>query len=230
MNAFPECPASVPVFAWSSNLWQNRVPHSGTAGIPGIPRRLLFCVSRVKFFCLDSRADFAVRPPCSRTKMRAEERGGTGTIAWNGLPEKSKDQMLSIDLSVIVIFVIVWILVLVLTKVYFKPLRRVMGEREDKVQDDQAAARMALEKYDQALEKIEEDMKKAKIEAREAREKFVEDAQKEKEHMIEEVSRECRAQVADARKELEERVQRLKEELEPKNQDLADRIAKRLLN
>lgn len=138
--------------------------------------------------------------------------------------------MLSIDLSVIVIFVILWILVLVLTKVYFKPLRRVMGEREDKIQKDLSAARGTMEKYDSALEKIEEDIKMAKIAAREAREKFVGEAQKEKENMIEEVSRECRAQVADARKELDEKVRSLKAELEPKSQDLADRIAKRLLN
>lgn len=159
-----------------------------------------------------------------------KEKGRNRLAVWNEIPVKSQDHMLSIDLSVIVIFVIVWILVLVLTKVYFKPLRRVIGEREDKIQNDQDAARMALEKYDLALEKIEEDMKKAKIEAREEREKFAGEAQKEKENMIEEVSRECRAQVADARKDLEKKVQHLKEELEPRNQDLADRIAKRLLN
>ncbi len=138
--------------------------------------------------------------------------------------------MLSIDLSVLVIFAIVWILVLVLTKVYFKPLRRVMGERDEKVQQDQSVTQQALEKYDDALEKIEKDMKEAKMTAREIRDKYAAEAQKEKESLLDEVSRECREQVANARKELDEKVERLKQELEPKSQDLAGRITKRILN
>jgi F-type H+-transporting ATPase subunit b len=138
--------------------------------------------------------------------------------------------MLSIDISVIVIFAIVWILVLVLTKVYFKPVGRVMKEREDRLQQDRGSAQEALEKYDSILEKIEEDMMTAKSKTREIREKFNREAQREKEKIIEEVSLECRAQVDRARKELEERVDQLKKELEPSNQELAEKIAKRLLN
>jgi F-type H+-transporting ATPase subunit b len=138
--------------------------------------------------------------------------------------------MLSIDYSVLVIFAIVWILVLVLTKVYFKPLRRVMRERDDKIQQDLDDTQKALERYDNALGKIEGDLKAAKSAAREIREKFAGEAQKEKEVMIEEVSQECRTQVANARKELDEKAEHLKEELEPKGQDLANRIAKRILN
>ena len=138
--------------------------------------------------------------------------------------------MLSIDYSVIVIFVIVWILVLVLKKVYFKPVSRIMRERDDMLQQDQSSAQDALEKYDNVMEKIEGNMKAAKTKARETREKFDREAQKEKEKMIEEVSQECRTQVDKARKELDEKVERLKKELEPRNQDLAERITKRLQN
>jgi F-type H+-transporting ATPase subunit b len=138
--------------------------------------------------------------------------------------------MLSIDISVIAIFTIVWILVLVLTKVYFKPVSRVMKERDDRLQQDRGSAQEALEKYDSILAKIEEDLKAAKSETREIREKFDREAQKEKEKMIEEVSLECRAQVDRARKELEKKVAQLKKELEPSSQELAEKIAKRLLN
>jgi F-type H+-transporting ATPase subunit b len=138
--------------------------------------------------------------------------------------------MLSIDYSVIVIIVIVWILVLVLTKVYFKPMSRVMRERDDMIQQDQTSAQEALEKYGSVLEKIEENIKAAKTKARDTREKFDREAQKEKGNMIEEVAQECRAQVNIARKEIDEKVESLKKELEPESQDFAKRIAKRLLN
>lgn len=138
--------------------------------------------------------------------------------------------MLSIDLSVIVIFVIVWILVLVLSKVYFAPMRRIMRRRDDQIQQDQGAAQKALEKYTETLQKIEEDIAAAKISAREIREDWVREAQREKESMIEEVSQECRQQVRKAHLELDDKVERLKKELEPRSQEFAEKITKRLLN
>lgn len=138
--------------------------------------------------------------------------------------------MLSIDLSVVVILVIVWILVLVLSKVYFKPFRRVMRQRDAQIQQDQDAAQEALDKYAKTLERIEEDINAAKASAREIHEEWVRKAQREKESMIEEVSQKCREQVQKAHRELDERVENLKKELEPRSQDLADRITKKLLN
>jgi F-type H+-transporting ATPase subunit b len=141
-----------------------------------------------------------------------------------------KVKMLSIDLSVIVIFVIVWVLVFVLSRVYFKPVRRIMNQRDGQIQQDRTAAQEALDKYTKTLEKIEEDIKAAKTSAREIRENWAQEAQKEKESMIDEVSRECRSQVRKANQELNENVERLKKELEPRGKEFAERIAKRLLN
>ena len=138
--------------------------------------------------------------------------------------------MLSIDFSVIVIFVIVWVLVLALSRVYFKPVRRVMNQRDSQIQQDQAAAQEALDKYAKTLEKIEEDIKDAKTSAREIQEKWAREAQNEKESIIDEVSRECRSQVQKAHQELNENVERLKKEMEPRGDEFAERIAKRLLN
>jgi F-type H+-transporting ATPase subunit b len=138
--------------------------------------------------------------------------------------------MLSIDLSVIVIFVIVWILVLVLSKVYFKPLLRVMGKRDNQIQQDQDAAQKALDEYAATLEKIQEDINAAKTSARQTREEWAREAQREKERMIEEVSQECRQQIQKAHCELDEKVELLKKELEPRSQDLAERIAEKFLN
>ena len=138
--------------------------------------------------------------------------------------------MLSIDLSVIVIFVIVWGLVIVLTRVYFKPVGRVMKKRDGRIKQDQDATQEALDKNSKTLEKIEHDLKAAKASAREIREKWEREAQREKERLIDEVSQECRSQVQKAQEELNQNVERLKKDLEPKSQDLADRIEKRLLN
>jgi F0F1-type ATP synthase membrane subunit b/b' len=105
-----------------------------------------------------------------------------------------------------------------------------MKEREKRLQKDRNSAQGAVEKYENALEKIEADMKAVKMKTRDIREKFERDAQKEREKIVEEVSRECRVHVEQARKELNEKVERIKKEMEPRNQDLAEKITKRLLN
>lgn len=138
--------------------------------------------------------------------------------------------MLSIDISLVVIFAIVWILVVVLSKVYFNPLRRVMSQRDGQIQQDQDAARDALDKYARVIQRIEEEISAAKATARETREEWASEAQKEKENMIEEVSRDCRLQVQKAHREMDERIRHLKKELGPQSHDLAEKIAKRLLS
>lgn len=138
--------------------------------------------------------------------------------------------MLSIDISLVVIFAIVWILVVVLSKVYFNPLRRVMSQRDGQIQQDQDAARDALDKYARVIQRIEEEISAAKATARETREEWAREAQKEKENMIEEVSQDCRQQVQKAHREMDERIRHLKKELAPQSHDLAEKIAKRLLS
>jgi F-type H+-transporting ATPase subunit b len=138
--------------------------------------------------------------------------------------------MLSIDIGLVVIFVIVWILVFVLNKVYFRPVRHIMRKRDSGVQQDQSAAQEALEKYEKNLARIEEELRSAKLTGRDTREKFEREAQSEKEKILAEVSRECRAQVEKAKKELSEKVDQLKKELEPQGRDLAEKIEKRLLH
>lgn len=138
--------------------------------------------------------------------------------------------MLSVDVGLVVIFVIVWILVFVLNKVYFRPVRRIMGKRDSGVEQDQSAAQEALEKYEKNLARIEKELRSAKLTGRDTREKFEREAQREKEKILAEVSRECRAQVEEAKKELSEKVDLLKKELEPQGRDLAEKIEKRLLH
>jgi F-type H+-transporting ATPase subunit b len=138
--------------------------------------------------------------------------------------------MLSIDVSLIVIFVIVWLLVGVLSKVYYNPVRKIMSKRDTEIEQNKRATQEALDKTEIALQKIEEDMKSAKAAARSIREKLEKDALKEKERMLQEISQEYRSQVEKAKKELQEQTKSLKKELEPQSEQLAERIEKKILH
>ncbi|MDH4196672.1 MAG: ATP synthase F0 subunit B [Candidatus Aminicenantes bacterium] len=138
--------------------------------------------------------------------------------------------MLSIDASLIVVFVLVWILVLVLSRVFFKPVIRVMRERETRIAKDKDETRQALEAYAEDLRRIEEGLKEARLEAARIRESAAEGSQREKARLLQEVNAERRAQVDKARAELQAEVERLKKELEARTDDLAGEVERRLLN
>lgn len=138
--------------------------------------------------------------------------------------------MLEIDASVFVIFAVVWILVFILTKIFFKPLQKVMRKRESWIKDGEKIFQKSTETYEQASEEIEEKLKSARARALKIKEKFDREALKEREQMLAEISAETRNQVDEAKKQLEEQVKILKKELESRTEQLAENIEKRLLN
>lgn len=138
--------------------------------------------------------------------------------------------MLSIDASLIVIFILVWILVLVLSRVFFKPVAKAMRERETRLAKDKDETRRALEAYAEDLKRIEDELREARLEAARRRESAAEGSTREKARLLQKVNAERRAQVEKARAELQAEVERLKKELEAGTDDLAGEVERRLLN
>lgn len=138
--------------------------------------------------------------------------------------------MLSIDVSAIIIFVIVWALVLILGRIFFKPVSRILDERAGRIARDQSAASEALEAYDRDLRRIEESLKEARAAADGIREKAEIEALKEKSRLIREVQAEGRAEVEKAKEELVRQIEALKAELEAAAGEFAEKIEKRIMN
>lgn len=137
--------------------------------------------------------------------------------------------MLSIDASVIVIFLLVWILLFVLTKIFFNPLRKVMRERDKKILENRQSAEKAFEKYELSIREIEEGLKNARTASYTTRDQFEKDALKEKERLVAEVTKEVRAQVDEAKTEMDDRIAKLKKDLDQISQTLAVDIEKKIL-
>lgn len=137
--------------------------------------------------------------------------------------------MLSIDVSLIVVFFIVWILVAVLTRAFFNPLRKVMDEREAKIERNRKNAEKTLQTFEQESLQVEEKLKEARAKAQALREKLQQEGFREKEKILEETNRDCRSQVEAAKKTLEKKISSMKRKLESQSESLAERIEKRLL-
>lgn len=138
--------------------------------------------------------------------------------------------MLSINATVFITFALVWILVLVLSRVFFKPVRRILDERASRIEKAKEETEKTLAAYEQDLRQIEEGLKEARAAAAGIREQAELEALKEKSRLLQEIQVECRAQVDKAKAELEQQVEALKKELDATTGELSEDIERRILN
>ena len=137
--------------------------------------------------------------------------------------------MLSIDLSLIVVFLVVWILLAVLTRIFFNPLRKIMRSRQDQLDQDKRAAETALESFEEESLRVEEKLREAKAMAQTLIDELMKEGQRHREGLVEKTNTDCRSQIEAAKDQLSQQVKILKSDLEVQSQNLADRIEKRLL-
>jgi len=130
----------------------------------------------------------------------------------------------------IVIFLIVWILVLVLTRVFFKPVLRILDERSERIAREKAAAAAALGSYESDLRRVEEGLKEARAAADAIRSTAETEALKEKSRLVREVQAEGRAEIEKAKQELLREMEMLKKELDARTAEIAESIEKRILD
>lgn len=138
--------------------------------------------------------------------------------------------MLDLDISLFVIFAIVWILLFVLKKIFFNPLQKVRAEREALINQNKKTAAKSQENYEHTLSEIEEQMKKARMDAMASRNTLEKEAQKKREELIADVSKESKKMVEKGKADLEEQMKVLFREMETKSEILAENIEKRLLH
>jgi F-type H+-transporting ATPase subunit b len=137
--------------------------------------------------------------------------------------------MLSVNATALVIFVFVWILVLVLTRIFFKPVLRILDERAARIARDRAAASEAREATERDLRRIEEGLKEARAAAGAIRNTAESEALKGKSQLVREVQAEGRAEVEKAKAELLREMEALKKDLDARTAEIAERIEKRIL-
>jgi len=138
--------------------------------------------------------------------------------------------MLQIDATAFIVFFIVWILFFVLSRVFWKPMIKVIRDRNAQIDGDGEASRKTRIAYEQGLQEIDKTLKSARLAAEKTRETLEVEALKEKSRLLTEASAMATGEIEKARAALQEEISRLKQELETETGRLADQIEKRLLN
>jgi F-type H+-transporting ATPase subunit b len=137
--------------------------------------------------------------------------------------------MLSINATALVVFAIVWILVLILSRIFFKPILRVLDERAGRNAKDKEAAEAAREAAEADLKRIENGLKEARAAADALRNAAEAEALKDKSRLVREVQAEGRAEVEKAKAELARQTEALKKELDERIEGIAGSIEKKVL-
>ena len=137
--------------------------------------------------------------------------------------------MLSINATALVVFAVVWILVLVLTRIFFKPILRVLDERAARIAKDKEAAEGARKASEADLKRIEDGLKEARASAAAIRNTAETEALKDKGRLVREVQAEGRAEVEKAKAELAREIETLKKDLDKRTEEIAETIEKRIL-
>jgi F-type H+-transporting ATPase subunit b len=138
--------------------------------------------------------------------------------------------MLQIDATFLVIFFIVWILVFFLSRIFWKPLVRLMSDREAGIQGDWSESRKSFESYEQALQDIARNLKEAGLKAEETREELKADGMRDRSRLVSEAGAASRTEIEKAKAKLAEETRELRRELEAEATRLAGEIEKRLLS
>jgi F-type H+-transporting ATPase subunit b len=138
--------------------------------------------------------------------------------------------MLSVNATVLITFVLVWVLVLILSRVFFKPVGRILAERQARLDKAKAETDAALAAAQEDLRRIEERLKEARAASDAIWDRAESESLKEKGRIVQELQAETRAQVEKARQDLEREVERLKKELDAQTERLAGDIERRILN
>src|SRR4030065_125372 len=110
---------------------------------------------------------------------------------WHSIYRPKRNNMLSLDSNVIVVFLIVWVLLFALTKLFFNPVRRVRDAREKAIRENKEAFEKAIESYEQSVRQVDQTLKEAKSAAENVRAALEADALKEKSRLITEIHAEC---------------------------------------
>ncbi len=125
--------------------------------------------------------------------------------------------MLNLDSSLIVVVVLVWLLLMVLDKLYFKPVGKIIGERDTKIKRESAQIDAMTTEIQEKTQHIETVLKDAKRESgkikeelikkgEEVREKILADARKRSKELFDSKMKELDGELSEAEKTLEKEI------------------------
>lgn len=136
---------------------------------------------------------------------------------------------MQLDLSVVVIVILVWSLYFVLKKYFFDPLNQILSKRHMAIEGTQQQAKEQLAEVDKRSKVYAQALKEARLEIYHKQEALRAEAMNERSQVIAAGREDAEHRIGGARKEIQSQVDAGKKVLESQVNEIADEIAKSVL-
>lgn len=138
--------------------------------------------------------------------------------------------VLSIDGSFLVVFISIFLLIFILNHTLFKPINRVLDEREHLGAGRMLEAKQLLAKYEERLNGYEQRLQAARGEAYQHMEAQRREAQAARQEILARVKADTASQIAAAREEITQQTTTAKQNLEGEARAMASVISSQILH
>src|SRR5215475_3582798 len=137
--------------------------------------------------------------------------------------------IISPDGSLVVVLLLFMLTVFILNRLLFRPVGRVLDERESRVRGDRNEARAATRNSERRLSEYESAIRQARADAYRRIEQTRAGALEERQKIVDEAKEKAARQIDGARGEVRKQVASAREQLGSEARQIADRISRALL-
>ena len=137
--------------------------------------------------------------------------------------------IISPDGSLVFVLVLFLILVFVLNRILFRPIGRVLDERQTLTEGAANEARAARQSYETRLAEYEATIRQARAESYKRSEQERAAAVEERRHLIDDAKQHTHEQIERAKREIEQQVVQARVALESESRQIAERISRTVL-
>jgi len=137
--------------------------------------------------------------------------------------------MITIDFSIVASIVGILILMAVLNSMLYKPVRKILEERESKMQSIEADVEKYARRVDKLVEDFERKMEEARLAGKQEFEKLREEAREEERQLLEAAQKEAEEKRSELMSQLASQIEAAKKELMAQAEAFASEIAQKLL-
>ena len=137
--------------------------------------------------------------------------------------------IISPDGSLVLVLILFIIFVFVLNRILFRPIGRVLDERQTRTEGAANEARAARRRYEAKLAEYETTIRQARAEGYRRSEQERAGALEERRKLIEAAKQNTNEQITHARSEIQEQAARARTALASESRQLADRISRTVL-
>ncbi len=137
--------------------------------------------------------------------------------------------MLDLDVSLFFISLLIWVLMIILDKIYYKPVGKIIGQRENKTEKDSALIESMIADVENKTKNIEDVLRKARTDSMKLKEDLIKKNEEKIERLVSEEKENLKRRFEESMKKLDDEIFSAEEKLEKEVEEFSNEIKEKFL-